>query len=50
MFGDGSLTFREFAMSEPLPLATIQDTVLEFLKGAKGCRAVRGAGGECVRG
>jgi hypothetical protein len=35
MFGDGSLTFREFAMGEPLPLATIQDAVLEFLRGRK---------------
>jgi hypothetical protein len=33
MFGDGSLTFREFAMREPLPLATIHDAVLEFLQG-----------------
>lgn len=33
MFGDGSLTFREFAMGEPLPLATIHDAVLEFLRG-----------------
>jgi hypothetical protein len=33
MFGDGSLTFREFAVGEPLPLATIQDAVLEFLRG-----------------
>jgi len=33
MFGDGALTFREFAMSEPLPLATIHDAVLEFLRG-----------------
>jgi len=33
MFGDGSLTFREFIMREPLPLATIQDAVLEFLRG-----------------
>lgn len=32
MFGDGSLTFREFIMREPLPLATIQDAVLEFLR------------------
>jgi hypothetical protein len=32
MFGDGSLTFREFAMGDPLPLATIQDAVLEFLR------------------
>lgn len=33
MFGDGALTFREFAMREPLPLATIHDAVLEFLCG-----------------
>lgn len=33
MIGDGSLTFREFAMKEPLPLATIQEAVLEFLRG-----------------
>lgn len=33
MFGDGALSFREFAMREPLPLATIQDAVLEFLRG-----------------
>jgi hypothetical protein len=33
MFGDGSLTFQEFAMREPLPLATIHDGVLEFLRG-----------------
>ena len=33
MFGDGSLTFREFTMREPLPLATIHDAVLEFLRG-----------------
>src|SRR6266852_3506957 len=32
MFGDGSLTFQEFAMREPLPLATIHDAVLEFLR------------------
>lgn len=32
MFGDGSLTFQEFAMGEPLPLATIQDAVLGFLR------------------
>jgi hypothetical protein len=32
MFGDGSLTFREFAMRDPLPLATIHDAVLEFRK------------------
>ncbi len=33
MFGDGSLTFREFATREPLPLAIIHDVVLEFLRG-----------------
>jgi Nucleotidyl transferase AbiEii toxin, Type IV TA system len=34
MFGDGSLTFREFMMREPLPLARIQDAILlEFLPG-----------------
>jgi len=33
MFGDGSLTFQEFAMRETLPLATIHDAVLEFLRG-----------------
>ncbi len=33
MFEDGSLTFREFVMSEPLPLAMIQSSVLDFLRG-----------------
>jgi nucleotidyltransferase AbiEii toxin of type IV toxin-antitoxin system len=33
MFGDGSLTFREFMMHEPLPLAVIHEAVLEFLRG-----------------
>jgi hypothetical protein len=33
MFGDGSLTFREFIMREPHPLAEIHDAVLEFLRG-----------------
>ena len=33
MFGDGALTFREFAMREPVPLATIHDAVLQFLRG-----------------
>jgi hypothetical protein len=32
MFGDGSLTIREFAMKEPLPLAKVHDAVLEFLR------------------
>jgi hypothetical protein len=33
MFADGALSFREFAMREPLPLATIHGAVLEFLRG-----------------
>ena len=33
MFGDGSLTFQEFAMRESVPLAIIQGAVLEFLRG-----------------
>ncbi len=33
MFDAGALTFREFVMSEPLPLATIQNVVLEFMRG-----------------
>jgi hypothetical protein len=33
MFDAGTLTFREFVMKEPLPLATIQNAVLEFLRG-----------------
>src|SRR5438876_6269875 len=33
MFGDGPLTFQEFAMGETLPLATIHDAVLEYLRG-----------------
>jgi len=33
MLGDGSLTFQEFIMREPVPLATIHDSVLEFLRG-----------------
>jgi hypothetical protein len=32
MFDAGVLTFREFAMREPLPLATLQNAVLEFLR------------------
>jgi hypothetical protein len=32
VFGDGPLTFREFATREPLPLARIHDAVLEFLR------------------
>jgi hypothetical protein len=33
MFNAGTLTFREFMMREPLPLATIHDAILEFLQG-----------------
>ena len=33
MFDAGTLTFREFVMREKLPLATIQNAVLEFLRG-----------------
>jgi hypothetical protein len=33
MFNAGSFTFQEFMMSETLPLATIQEAVLEFLRG-----------------
>lgn len=32
MFGDGALTFREFVMGEAVPLATIHQAVLEFLR------------------
>jgi hypothetical protein len=35
MFGDGSLTFREWATKEPHPLAVVHDAVLEFLRGRK---------------
>jgi hypothetical protein len=33
VFGEGTLTFQEFAMREPLPLATVHTAVLEFLRG-----------------
>jgi hypothetical protein len=33
MLNAGVLTFQEFAMSEPLPLAIVHDAVLEFLRG-----------------
>jgi hypothetical protein len=32
MFGDGSLTLREFVIKEPLPLAKVHDAVLDFLR------------------
>ena len=31
MFGDGALTFREYVMNEPLPLAIVHRAVLDFL-------------------
>jgi hypothetical protein len=33
IFGEGTITFGEFAMRESLPLATIHQAVLEFLSG-----------------
>ena len=33
MFDAGALTFQEFMMGESLPLATLQQAVLEFLRG-----------------
>jgi hypothetical protein len=33
MLNAGTLTFEEFAMREPLPLATIHEAVLDFLRG-----------------
>lgn len=33
MFNAGVLTFKEFAMQETLPLSTVQEAVLEFLRG-----------------
>jgi len=32
MFGDGALTFREYVMNEPLPLAIVHRGVLDFLQ------------------
>lgn len=33
MFGDGALAFSEFVTRERLPLATIHDAILQFLRG-----------------
>ena len=33
MLNAGVLTSKEFAVSEPLPLATIHEAVLDFLRG-----------------
>jgi len=44
MLNAGVLTFQEFVMHEPLPLATIHEAVLEFLRGrddASACQALR---------
>jgi hypothetical protein len=35
MVGDGSLAFHEFVTRERVPLATVHDAVLEFLRGRK---------------
>lgn len=32
MISAGTLTFREFAMREPLPLANLHEAILEFLR------------------
>ena len=40
MLNAGALTFKEFAMREPLPLATIHAAVLEFLRGRERCGCV----------
>jgi len=42
VFNAGVLTFKEFAMQESLPLATIQEAVLDFLRG-RGDAVVFGA-------
>lgn len=42
MFDAGTLTFQEFLMQEPLPLATIQQAVLEFLRGPRATSASAG--------
>jgi len=33
VLGEGALSFREFAVGEPLPLATVHEAILEFLRG-----------------
>src|SRR4051812_48828161 len=33
MFGDAPISFSEFVMNEPLPLAVLQSAILEFLRG-----------------
>ncbi len=35
MLNAGVLTFQEYAMREPLPLATIHEALLDFLRGRK---------------
>ncbi len=46
MFGDGALTISEFAMNESLPLATIHDAVLDFLRHRTDVVLLRRVGGE----
>lgn len=46
------LTFKEFAVKDPLPLSAIQEAVLEFLQGRDDAvvyGAHRGPGGERLR-
>jgi hypothetical protein len=33
MLGDGALAFQEFAVSEDLPLAAVQEAILQFVRG-----------------
>ena len=49
MLGDGALTFKEFAMREPLPLATVHRAVLEFLQNVDDA-VLFGAGRQRLRG
>ena len=51
VFAESTITFKEFAVKEPLPLAVIQDAVLTFLQGRKdavvfGAQAVNAYVGE----
>ncbi len=50
MLNAGTLTFEEFAMREQLPLATIHDAVLEFLRGRDDVALFGAPGGQCVCG
>ena len=41
MLNAGVLTFKEFAMREPLPLAAVHEAVLEFLRGREANAGLR---------